>query len=69
MIDISTEKLTIKDKLSLMQRLWDELSEHNFDSPEWHESILEARAQQYAQGEQEPMDWDDAKDLIRSNIK
>ena len=69
MIDISTEKLTIKDKLSLMQRLWDELSEHNFDSPEWHESILEARVQQYAQGEQEPIDWDEAKDLIRSNIK
>lgn len=70
MIEIIPEKMSVSDKLSLMEMLWSDLCSHSqIDSPDWHQDILAARHQQRQQGEQKPIDWAQAKEQIRNRIK
>ena len=70
MITLSPEKMTMAEKLSAMETLWNDLCQHSLlDSPEWHESVLASREQQRIAGKQQVMDWDTAKEQIRQKIK
>ncbi len=56
------------EKIRLMESLWTDLSGHGeeIDSPQWHEGLLRQTEQRVAAGEEEAVDWDEAKKRIRS---
>lgn len=55
------------EKLRLMEALWADLSmdEEEFHSPTWHEDELRATEARLASGEEQQMDWDEAKRQLR----
>jgi len=65
MIDIST--LSFEEKIQTMEQLWDDLSQGSaIQSPDWHGKELVSRDQKIASGEAKWVDWDQAKQNIRS---
>ena len=56
------------DKIRLMESLWTSLSsEEELDSPAWHEATLKETEQRYAAGNEEIVDWNEAKLRIRNS--
>ena len=37
--------LTVSERLQVMEMLWDSLSSADYESPQWHENILQDREQ------------------------
>ena len=65
------EEMTMADKLSVMELIWDDLC-HNpaaLPSPAWHASILAEREKRVQQGEEITSDWEEAKQRIRESLK
>ena len=64
---IPLDQLTTPEKLRLMEELWANLSgnEQEFDSPAWHELVLKEREERLRQGQETPIDWEEAKDELR----
>ena len=61
-------KLPRLEKLRLMESLWADLTQPDdelVDSPSWHESVLRETEQRLAAGQEEMLDWDEAKRRIR----
>ena len=70
MTDLSIKNMTTAEKLSVMEALWNDLCEHDqVESPEWHGEVLAHRDQRRQSGEQQPMDWNEAKESIRQRIR
>jgi len=65
------KKMTIQEKLSAMELLWDDLtrSPETIESPEWHKTILDERRQRVAKGLAKFQDWETAKAEIRNKIR
>jgi len=63
------KNMTIEEKISIMESLWDDLCKNQIPSPDWHESILEQREKQINAGEDSFTDWQEAKKNIQDNIK
>ncbi|OGS36237.1 MAG: hypothetical protein A2293_13105 [Elusimicrobia bacterium RIFOXYB2_FULL_49_7] len=63
--------MSIEDKLSTMESLWDDLCRNNSDipSPKWHGTVLAARQKSIEKGIEQYMDWEQAKRKIRAKIK
>ncbi len=61
---LEIKKLSIFDRLQIMESLWDSLIEENLelDSPEWHKNILEARKEKIKNGNAEFISLDELKD-------
>ena len=56
------------DKIRLMESLWTSLSsEEEIDSPSWHEATLKETEHRYAAGNEEVVDWNEAKQRIRNS--
>ncbi len=57
------EGMTLVDKISVMELLWDDIcrSAGNFPSPEWHGELLRAREEQLENGQDKFEDWDNTK--------
>ncbi len=55
------------EKLRLMEALWSDLSleEDRFESPTWHESALRDTERRLANGQEQILDWEDAKRKLR----
>ena len=55
------------EKLRLMEALWTDLSlvEAGVDSPGWHGAALRETEARVSAGEEQQMDWDEAKRLLR----
>lgn len=55
------------EKLRLMEALWSDLSpeEDRFESPAWHESALRDTERRLASGQEQILDWEDAKRKLR----
>ncbi len=69
MIAISPKDMTIAEKISVMETLWNDLCQHSsLESPDWRESVLLSREQQREVGNQPPIDWEEAKQQIRNEI-
>ena len=64
-------RLSLKEKLFVMEALWDDLSktENGLPVPEWHQEILDEREAQIAAGTARFIDWEDAKREIRDAVK
>jgi hypothetical protein len=68
--DLALNKMTIEEKISIMENIWDDLCK-NFDnilSPDWHKNILEEREEQIKNNKAGFTDWETAKKNIRQNI-
>ena len=64
MISESISNMSIEEKLSTMEMLWDDLCQHQkIDTPAWHQEVLQAREEKRLAGEQ-PMAWSEAKKHI-----
>lgn len=69
--DISLDKMTVAEKLALMERLWDDLSRQpeNVPSPRWHGDVLAVRMAAVRDGRTDFVDWDDAKRRLRERLE
>ena len=54
-----------------MEALWDELSRPDdaFESPAWHAKELAATERRLAEGEEQVLDWEKAKESLRSKFR
>jgi len=69
-LDLPIEKLSLAQKLDLMEAIWDNLTkdEGPLESPDWHGPILRNRETAMESGKADVSDWREAKDRIRRNV-
>jgi putative addiction module component (TIGR02574 family) len=69
-VDLPLSKLSVAQKLDLMEALWADLSrdEKRLKSPAWHETVLKDREEAYAAGKLTVSDWEQAKKRIRKKV-
>lgn len=67
---VPLDQMTIPEKLRLMEALWADLSgnERDFESPGWHELVSKEREERHRQGQETPIDWEEAKDELRKRL-
>ena len=64
----TVEQLPRSEKLKLMEALWEDLSrpDSEFQSPAWHAEELAATERRLAEGKEQILDWEVAKQELRS---
>lgn len=64
---IEIQQMPRLEKLRLMDLLWADLSreESELDSPAWHEHALRETAERLSRGEEQLLDWEQAKAELR----
>ena len=69
-VDLPLSKLSIAQKLDLMETLWANLTrdEKNLKSPAWHETVLKDREQAFTAGKVTVSDWEQAKRRIKKRV-
>jgi hypothetical protein len=67
----SLRLLPRSEKLKLMEALWEELSrpDHEFESPAWHAKELAATESRLAEGQEQVLDWEQAKLALRNKCR
>jgi hypothetical protein len=67
----SLRQLPRSEKLKLMEMLWEELSrpDDEFESPAWHAKALAATEQRLAEGKEQVLDWETAKQSLRNKFR
>lgn len=71
MTALPLKEMAIEEKLQMMESLWEDLctrAEH-FQSPDWHQGVLDERESALARGEEIPEDWESAKRRIEKEIR
>jgi putative addiction module component (TIGR02574 family) len=65
-VELALSKLTLAQKLDLMEAIWDDLAKHErtFVSPELHEEVLANREEALANGQETVSGWEEAKERI-----
>jgi Putative addiction module component len=61
------EDMTASQRAELMEELWKAMSRNpkDIEPQDWHRQVLEERELALANGEDEFIDWEDAKEYIR----
>ena len=69
-IDLPLSRLSLDQKLDLMETLWADLSqdEQLLKSPAWHETVLRDRKEAFKAGKISASDWQQAKERIRKRV-
>lgn len=69
-ITLPLEKMTIEDKLRVMESIWADLSrnEANVPSPDWHGQVLREREERLRSGQEQFMDWEEAMKQLRDQL-
>jgi hypothetical protein len=69
-IELPLSQFTYAEKLDLLETIWDDLSrdETVFESPAWHENILNERREAFFAGTLQNSDWAEAKERIKRNL-
>ena len=69
-ITLPLEKMSIEDKIRTMETIWDDLCQtaKSIPSPSWHKDILDEREKAIENGEEEFIDWSEAKKQIQDKI-
>ena len=59
--------MTTAEKLRAMEAIWVDLTRNadSFESPAWHADVLRERGQRVAEGQENYIDWDEAKRQLR----
>lgn len=70
-MEIALDKMTVQQKLQLMEALWTDLSRHEeeVELPAWHGEVLRETGQRVAEGKEKAMDWETAKRQLRERAK
>ncbi len=63
------QKLSKEEKLELMEAIWEDLSKTEVVAPAWHKQALKETEQRVSEGLEQPVDWKQAKDQLRSVIR
>ena len=68
---IEIQNLSRKEKIRLMEAIWDDLSkgEEELESPEWHREALRETEERLASGEEKLIDWETAKALLLNRLQ
>lgn len=69
-VALPLDKMSIPDKLRLMEELWGDLcrTPENIPSPTWHDDVLRAREKRFEEGKTSFEDWDEAKRRLREEL-
>lgn len=69
-ISLPLHKMTVEEKLSLMEEIWADLSRNPDDIPvpQWHLDLLREREQLVQEGKAHYIDWETAKRQIDEKI-
>jgi hypothetical protein len=69
-ISLPLDKMTVAEKLNLMEEIWADLSRNPDDIPvpQWHLDILREREQLVQEGKAHYIDWETAKQQIDESI-
>jgi len=69
-IELPLSQFTYAQKLELLETIYDDLSrdETAFESPAWHENILNERREAFSAGSAKHSDWSEAKERINRNL-
>ncbi len=61
------DQMTVEEKLEVMEEIWADLCRKPDDvpSPAWHGEVLADREAALERGEEEILDWDEAKARLR----
>ena len=70
-VTIPLNTMTVPEKLRVLEDIWDDLcrEEDAIPSPEWHGDVLQTREQRIHAGETRFVELDEAKRLVRDQIK
>lgn len=65
-VTLPLDQMTKAEKLQAMEELWKDLTarEKEFESPEWHEAVLNEREARLASGEETPIAWEVAREEL-----
>ncbi len=65
------KKMSLREKLAVMESLWEDLTRapEKFPSPAWHKDILEGRRARGAAGKAKFLEWETAKRELRKRLK
>jgi len=66
-MEISLSKMSIEEKLKLMEMIWNDLlkTEKKVPSPDWHKEVLIERERNLKNGNEKFVEWKEAKKEIR----
>lgn len=70
-ISLPLDKMSVEEKLQLMEAIWDDLSRHSDEMPPpaWHEKVLKGIEAAIERGEETFDDWETAKRRIREGLE
>ncbi|HRQ87936.1 MAG TPA: addiction module protein [Bacteroidia bacterium] len=66
MSTLELSQFTLREKLQIMQSIWEDLRSHveRFEVPQSHRDILDERRRRVESGEAKLLDWDQVKHTI-----
>jgi hypothetical protein len=69
-LDLPLADMSVAEKLNAMETLWADLCRTAPEeaAPEWHTQILQEREQRLAAGQEQVLDWEEAKRRLRQEI-
>ena len=63
--NLALKEMSVEEKIATMETLWDDLCQHHhIKSPAWHGNVLQQRDMNRQQGNEEPINWEEAKQDI-----
>ena len=70
-VSLPLKKMTIEEKLRIMEDIWDDLSRHadQVPIPSWHGELLAEREANIERGEDAFTDWETARRRIEKEIE
>ena len=70
-ISLPLDKMSVEEKLQVMEAIWEDLSRHadEMQPPAWHGEVLAEREAAIARGEEQFEDWDAARKKIEKDIR
>jgi hypothetical protein len=65
------KQLSREEKLRVMEAIWEDLSseDQSLQSPAWHESLLQETEQRVQSGQEQAIDWKEAKKELRKRFE
>jgi hypothetical protein len=68
MSTIELQQMPRQEKLRLLESLWADLSQDDtkLESPAWHATVLAETERRLANGQEQALDWDQAKAQLRA---
>lgn len=64
------DEMTTAEKLRVMEEIWEDLCRNPeaVPAPAWHAPILRERAARVQRGEEQVVDWEEAKQRLRESL-